>query len=230
LLTFDSVVSVVLINQNPLTQFMFDDIRQLIETLLKVEALHAGATTPGERDAAGAAIERIKKKLEQFVEADPPKEMKCTFSNHWSKQLFCALAKRYDLQPYRYYRQRYTTVMLRVPARFLDEVLWPEFVALDDVLEKYLNEMTAKIISEAIFKGSAEEEIREQPLIGSEVKEVMIPKKEVSVESKVPAKPAAPSAPPPVSPPIPPPVQRVPRNNPCPCGSGRKFKRCCGKR
>jgi len=32
---------------------MFDDIRQLIDTLLKVEALHAGAMTPGERDAAG---------------------------------------------------------------------------------------------------------------------------------------------------------------------------------
>ena len=30
---------------------MFDDIRQLIDTLLKVEALHTGATTPGERDA-----------------------------------------------------------------------------------------------------------------------------------------------------------------------------------
>jgi len=87
--------------------------------------------------------------------------------DHWSKQLFCALAKRYDLKPYRYRRQRYTTVMLRVPRRFLDEVLWPEFVGLDDVLRKYLDEMTAKIISEAIFKGSAEEEIREQPLIES---------------------------------------------------------------
>ena len=30
---------------------MLDDIRQLIDTLLKVEALHAGAMTPGERDA-----------------------------------------------------------------------------------------------------------------------------------------------------------------------------------
>ena len=145
---------------------MFDDMRQLIERLLKVEALHAGATTPGERDAAEAAIDRIKKKLEQFVVADPPRETQCTFSNHWSKQLFCALAKRYDLRPYRYRRQRYTTVMLRVPRRFLDEVLWPEFQGLDDVLRKYIDEMTTKIISEAIFKGSAEEEVRDQSLIG----------------------------------------------------------------
>ena len=146
---------------------MFNDIRQLIDRLLKVEALHAGATTPGERDAAGAAIERIKKKLEQFVEADPPEEMQCTFSNHWSKQLFCALAKRYDLKPYRYHRQRRTTVMLRVPKRFLNEVLWPEFEGLNEVLRKYLDDMTSRIISEAIFKGSAEEDVREQPLIGN---------------------------------------------------------------
>ena len=146
---------------------MIDDMRQLIDRLLKVEALHAGATTPGERDAAKAAIGRIKKKLEQFVETDPPQEMQCTFSNHWSKQLFCALAKRYDLQPYRYHRQRHTTVMLRVPRGFLNEVLWPEFEGLNDVLRKYIDEMTTKIISEAIFKGSAEEEIREQSLIGN---------------------------------------------------------------
>jgi len=63
---------------------MYDDIRQLIDTLLKVEALHAGAMTPGERDAAEAAMERIKKKLEQFVETDPQTEIQCTFSKRWA--------------------------------------------------------------------------------------------------------------------------------------------------
>ena len=208
---------------------MFSDIRQLIDTLLKVEALHAGATTPGEKDAAEAAIERIKRKLEQFAEVDSPQEMKCTFSNHWSKRLFCALARRYDLKPYRYYRQRHTTVMLRVPRRFLDEVLWPEFVELDDILEKYLDEMTAKIISEAIFKGSAEEEVRDQPLIGSDVNKSPTPKTNVEVKPSVSAKPSAPPAVP-TTPSMSVPGQKVPRNNPCSCGSGRKFKRCCGKR
>jgi len=205
---------------------MLDGIRQLIDTLLKVEALHAGATTPGERDAAEAAIERIKKKLEQFVEADPPQEIKCTFSNHWSKQLFCALAKRYDLHPYRYYRQRHTTVMIRVPRRFLDEVLWPQFVELDDVLEKYLDDITAKVISEAIFEGPAEEEVRNQPLIESEVKEApaapVTPKTNVEVKPSLPTKPDAIR-----SPPVATPIQKVGRNDPCPCGSGRKFKKCC---
>ncbi len=218
---------------------MFDDIRQLIDTLLKVEALHAGATTPGERDAAGAAIERIKAKLEQFIESDPPGEMQCTFSNHWSKQLFCALAKRYDLQPYRYHRQRYTTVMIRVPKRFLDEVLWPEFEGLNAVLKKYIDEMTTKIISEAIFKGSTEEEVREQPLIESEVKQTTTPvaqsKPNVPVKTSSPAQPSAPTKPSPVATatvprPVPAPNLKVGRNDPCHCGSGRKFKKCCGGR
>ncbi|HBF23384.1 MAG TPA: hypothetical protein DDW23_06150 [Planctomycetes bacterium] len=26
-----------------------------------------------------------------------------------------------------------------------------------------------------------------------------------------------------------PPQEKVPRNSPCPCGSGKKFKRCCGR-
>ena len=211
---------------------MFDNFHQLIDTLLKVEALHAGAMTPGERGAAEAAIERIKKRLEQFVEADPPQEMQCTFSNHWSKQLFCALAKRYDLQPYRYYRQRHTTVMLRVPKRFLNEVLWPEFEGLNEVLRKYLDEMTAKIISEAIFKGSAEEEVRDQPLLENEAKGTQVTpgasETNVTVTTSVPLPniPSTASRSAPVSAP----AQKVGRNAPCPCRSGRKYKKCCGRK
>ena len=216
---------------------MIDDINHLIDTLLKVEALHAGATTPGERDAAGAAIERIKKKLAQYVEIDLPKEIHCTFSNLWSKQLFCALARRYDLQPYRYHRQRYTTVMLKVPERFLNEVLWPEFEGINDVLKKYLDDITTKIISEAIYEGSTEEEVREQPLIGSEAKPVPAPSKspEADAVESSPTRPNAPAkAEPAVVVPRPNPVfipgKSVSRNQPCPCGSGLKFKRCCGKK
>jgi uncharacterized protein YecA (UPF0149 family) len=124
--------------------------------------------------------------------------------------------------------------MLRVPKRFLNEVLWPEFKGLDEVLRKYLDDMTAKIISEAIFKGSTEEEVRrEQPLIGSDVKEkeVAKTKADASVKPNVPT-PPTPTAPSTAfrEPPVSPPVRKVPRNAPCPCGSGRRYKKCCGKR
>ena len=73
---------------------MLDELSRLIDTLLKVEALHAGATTEGERLAAESAIERIKAKLRQFELSDPPVETKFSLVNQWSKRLFTALAKR----------------------------------------------------------------------------------------------------------------------------------------
>ena len=58
-------------------------------------------------------------------------------------QLFEGVPRgRYGLKPYRLYRQRLTTVMLRVPKRFIDQVLWPEFQELNAALMQYLNEVT----------------------------------------------------------------------------------------
>jgi hypothetical protein len=71
-----------------------------------------------------------------------------------------ALLRRYDLQPYRYARQRYTTVMARVSARFVNETLWPEFVELDRTLQTYLTEETNRIIAESINKDSSDVEVR----------------------------------------------------------------------
>jgi hypothetical protein len=49
---------------------------QLRERLRKVEALYFGATSPGEREAASAAADRLKAKLEEVAGRDPPVEMK----------------------------------------------------------------------------------------------------------------------------------------------------------
>jgi hypothetical protein len=45
---------------------------QLRDRLKKVEALYFGAATAGERDAAEAAAERLKAKLEEVSRRDPP--------------------------------------------------------------------------------------------------------------------------------------------------------------
>ncbi|HET6150874.1 MAG TPA: hypothetical protein VFH68_25280 [Polyangia bacterium] len=100
--------------------------KALFEKLRRIEALHAGATTPGERDAAANAIRHIQDRLEILEKEDPPVEYKFTLSDGWSRKLFMALARRYGLKPFRYRRQRYTTVMVRVSKRFVDRTLWPE--------------------------------------------------------------------------------------------------------
>lgn len=135
---------------------------KLIEKLRRIEALFAGATTKGEKGAAFGALERIQKKLLDLQKNDPPVEYKFSLSNEWSKKLFIALLRRYGLKPYRYYRQRHTTVMVKVPASFVDETLWPEFQELDKTLESYLEQVTNRVISESIHSDSSETIIDEK--------------------------------------------------------------------
>lgn len=142
---------------------------ELREKLRKIEALFRGAGTSGERDAAFAALARIKEKINQTSSSHSGSsmtEMQFTLNNSWSRKLFLALARRHGLKPFRYKRQRYTTVMLRGPDIFLNNVLWPEFVALDEVLKDYLNAATEKIIKEEVHDDTNDAaEILESSLI-----------------------------------------------------------------
>lgn len=135
---------------------------ELRAKLRKIEALFAGAATPGERAAAGAAAERIRARLRQSQRAERLIEMKFSLADLWSRELFLALARRYGLRPYRYHRQKRTTVMLKGPRSFLEEVLWPEFLELNAALTEYLAETTRQIIREEVYGETAEaEEVRE---------------------------------------------------------------------
>lgn len=51
---------------------------QLRERLKKVEALYFGSTSASEREAAGAAADRLRAKLDEAARSDPPVEMKFT--------------------------------------------------------------------------------------------------------------------------------------------------------
>ena len=48
---------------------------------MKVEALFAGATTPGERLSADLARQRILMRLKELLPKDPPIEYKFTFTD-----------------------------------------------------------------------------------------------------------------------------------------------------
>ena len=92
--------------------------------------------------------------------ADPSIEFRFTLNNTWSRRLFVSLLRRYGLRPYRYSRQRHTTVMVRVSRGFVDETLWPEFQALDEALREHLDRQTETIIQEAVdADGSEAEEV-----------------------------------------------------------------------
>jgi hypothetical protein len=130
--------------------------QELREKLRKISALFAGATTAGERDAAAAAIGRVQKALIAAAPTGPSVEMHFKFPDHWHRRLFVALCRRHGLEPYRYRRQRHTTVVVRAPDSFINNILWPEFLQIKDALNEYLNEATDRIIREEVYNNSAE--------------------------------------------------------------------------
>ena len=139
------------------------DERQLLEKLKLIEALHAGAATPGERDAAAAARDRIRARLQQLQSEERPVEYTFKVADAWSYRLLVALLRRYQIKPYRYARQRRTTIMARVPPRFVNEVLWPEFKELNGVLRQYLSNVTERVIAMALEPDASEVEERRDP-------------------------------------------------------------------
>ncbi|MGB2611656.1 MAG: hypothetical protein WBC80_22005 [Isosphaeraceae bacterium] len=134
-----------------------DEYTKLLEKIRLIEALHAGAPTDGERNAAADALRRISERLASLKVSDPPTEYRFSLENTWSRKLFLALLRRYGLRPYRYLRQRRNTVMVRISPSFVDQ-LWAEFVALDEALCEHLDALAEKVIAESISGDTSEAE------------------------------------------------------------------------
>lgn len=117
--------------------------------LAKLENLFRRAGTTGERVAAGAAIDRLKDRL-QTEQVDPEVELRLSLSDVWSVRLFVAVCRKHDVRPYRYPRQRQTTVMVRTSERFFDDVVWAEFSNLQAELGIYFEETVEHLIRTAM--------------------------------------------------------------------------------
>jgi hypothetical protein len=130
--------------------------QQLRDKLRKIKALFEGAATSGERQAAAAAMERLRQALQATSKAQPPPEMQFSMVDQWQRRLFTALCRSYGLEPYRYKGQRYTTVVVRAPRSFVNNTLWPEYQELQAALHSYLNEATERIIRDEVYKDADE--------------------------------------------------------------------------
>ena len=128
----------------------------LQEKLRKIEALHAGTTSEGEREATRAAAERIRARLAEVRALEPDAELVYTLPDPWTRKLFVALCRRYGLKPFRRYRQRESTVQVVAPETFQRRTLWPEYLALSEELEKHLADVTVRVIREVIHDDVSE--------------------------------------------------------------------------
>lgn len=115
--------------------------------------------------AAERARERIRARLEVLAGEEPPIEFRFSLADQWSRHLFVALMRRYGIRPYRYRGQRRTTVMARLSRRFVNDILWPEFLELQSTLAAYFDALTDRVIEQAleVKVGEAEEQNPDVP-------------------------------------------------------------------
>lgn len=125
--------------------FTDDELRAKLK---KLEALFRHAGTHGERNAAGAAIGRLKERLGN--QTHPEVELKFSFPDGWAVRLFLAVCRKHGLRPYRYPRQRRTTIMVRAREREFDSIVWPEFSSLLTELTIYFEEIVDHLVTDAM--------------------------------------------------------------------------------
>ena len=139
------------------------DDKQIREKLTKIKALFAGATTPGERVAAQAAIGRLQQRIDGIPLAgpvpDPPVEFRFSLPDIWSQRLFIALCRSKGYKPYRHPRMRRTSLCVRIGRQALDAELWPEYLEMNKVLTEYLGELADHIIADCINPDRSDAEV-----------------------------------------------------------------------
>jgi hypothetical protein len=136
------------------------DIR---ERLAKLEALFARGATAGERAAAGAAMGRLQARLDLGGKtiSEPEIEMQYSLPDVWSVRLFVAICRKHGVQPFRYPRQRRTTVMVRIRKSEFERTIAAEFQALHRELTSYFAEMVDHLISD-VMKSDGDDDSLEQ--------------------------------------------------------------------
>ena len=144
---------------------MIDD-KELRAKLAKVEALFRGTGSPGER-AAAAAMERLQGHLDDSDgDGDPEIELKFSLPDMWSVRLFIAVCRKHGVHPYRYTRQRRTTVIVRARERLFDRVVWLEFSMLHTELESYFEDVTDHLIARAMRSDGDDSTLNQRRLPG----------------------------------------------------------------
>jgi len=137
--------------------------REIRDKLAKLERLFARGATPGERAAAGAARDRLQARLELEAtnDSEPEIELQYSLPDVWSVRIFVALCRKHGVRPYRYPRQRRTTVMIRVRQASFERTVAAEFRALYREVTAYFDETVNHLIADAM-KSDGDDETLEQ--------------------------------------------------------------------
>ena len=128
---------------------------QTIETLGQIERHFAGASIAGKPDPDKAAMESIRNALREAEAREGSVELRLSLSDPMTMKLFLAVCRRYGIQPYQRQGQHRTTVMLKIPPSFSQNILVPEFQQLSEALAFFLRDTMERIIENSVFRDSA---------------------------------------------------------------------------
>lgn len=73
------------------------------------------------------------------------KEFNLQADGYQNLKLLMALCSKYGIKPYRYPRQKVTTVTVKINKGFLDRVLWKEYLDYSVLLDRLFDEITADL-------------------------------------------------------------------------------------
>uniref|UniRef100_UPI00399BFB0A hypothetical protein n=1 Tax=Roseovarius halophilus (ex Wu et al. 2025) TaxID=3376060 RepID=UPI00399BFB0A len=121
-----------------------------------------------ERAAAGAARDRLQARLAPEADGSdaPEVELQYSLSDVWSVRIFVALCRKHGIRPYRYPRQRRTTVMVRVQQASFDQTVAAEFRTLHNELTAYFNATVEHLIADAMKSDGSDETLEQRQLPG----------------------------------------------------------------
>jgi hypothetical protein len=99
------------------------------------------------------------------VPDEPETELQYSLPDVWAVRLFVALCRKHGVKPYRYPRQRRTTVMVRVRKTAFEQTIAAEFQTLHRELTSYFGEMVNHLIAN-VMRSDGDDETLEQRQIG----------------------------------------------------------------
>lgn len=117
----------------------------LVNSFRMAERKHSGVAEGDGCDADQAKV-RIRARLQELGGAADVAEFQCHMKHDWDSFVFHALAKRYGIRPYRYRKQRKSTILVHMSKQFLDELLWPIFNDVCAALFARFTEVTTALL------------------------------------------------------------------------------------
>lgn len=129
------------------------DEDRLLDRMRAIEPAFAGCTGIEPADVPRTRLLAI---VAELATKEPPVEFQFSTHDFWSLRLLLALLRRYGLKPYRYRRQRPTTVMAKISPSFAHEILVPEYRRFSATLHEHFHGITERIVGEVLGGDSGE--------------------------------------------------------------------------